>query len=149
VVIETILGRLLGWIPAPWSGVRIGSEGKAHLCTFGHSPVYMVGPGVPDPPPDPPHVDVDLRLWSRSGHRTTVRGAMAESAGQALAPIGYPGFRDITLEPGAPPVKSTIVLRPPTGEGMRAQAGDRLRLSLAFTQGRGRRLTFHIVPERN
>ena len=33
---ETLLAKAIGWIPSPWSGVRLKHKVTARLCTYGH-----------------------------------------------------------------------------------------------------------------
>ena len=34
---------MLGWVPSPWSGVRLGTEASARLCTDGHPMMWFLG----------------------------------------------------------------------------------------------------------
>ena len=40
---EALLGKLLGWIPAPWFGVRLKHKVIAHMCTSGHPLMLFAG----------------------------------------------------------------------------------------------------------
>jgi hypothetical protein len=139
---STLVGRVLGWIPAPWSGVRLGSEASARVCTYGHPMVFSIG--GPPPPRGPLHADLRLKLWIRSGPRTTVRGIEAAAAGQALVPRN---FKEMTLEPGGAPEKDTIRINPPKGEALAARAGERVEVKLLLTQGRTHKLKLTLEPE--
>jgi hypothetical protein len=142
VIPETLLAKLLGWIPAPWSGVRLGHDATAELCTFGHPIVFFVGLDEPLPR-GPLHVDLTLRLWSKTAHRTTVREVKATAAGQHLRP----DFREMTLDEGAKPEEQTVELHPPEGEELAAGVGDRVKVELLLTRGRRRKLKLPIVAE--
>lgn len=45
---EAVLSKLLGWIPAPWSGVRLGHEAGARLCTYGHPIMFFLDEPLPE-----------------------------------------------------------------------------------------------------
>lgn len=142
-MLETLLGKLLAWIPAPWSGVRLGHEASARLCTDGHPVVWFVGGAEQPWPRGPLHIDVALRLWSRTGDRTTVRDMAASAAGQRLHPYQ---FREMTLESGAKPEQQWPRLEPPDGEPLRAGAGDTVAVELLLTRGRMKKLKVRIEP---
>jgi hypothetical protein len=139
-MLETILGKVLSWIPAPWSGVRVGLEAGAYLCSIGHSPVSFGGPA----PRAPRHIDLSLGLWNRSEHGTTVRDIEASAVGQRLETFL---FDPITLDPGQKPVDSFSTLEAPSGDELRARAGDMVVVRLALTRGRSPKLKLRIEPE--
>jgi hypothetical protein len=143
---ETLLGKLLGWIPSPWSGVRLGHEESARLCTDGHPMVWFVSMEGPQPPwPKAPlHIHAGLMLWSRTEHRTTVRKLKATAAGQQLVPE----FKEMTLDPGAKPEEQSVQLEAPKGEELKARPGDTVTFELLLTRGRTRKLKTRIEPEK-
>jgi hypothetical protein len=140
---ETLLAKLLGWIPSPWSGVRLKHRMTARLCTYGHPIIFYLEDPVAR---GPIHIDVTLELWVPE-HRTTVRDITAEAVGQQLPTNISRSFQPMTLEPGAKPEEQTIALGPPDGEQLRAGAGDKAALTLALTRGRSRKLKVTIEPE--
>jgi hypothetical protein len=144
-VLETILGRLLSWIPTPWSGVRLRHTMDARLCTYAHGLMITEGPREPL---GPLHVDVSFSLWVPE-HRTAVREIKAFAAKQQLeANVGIQGgFRRPTLEPGAKPVEQHVALGPPKGEGLKARPGDRVTLEFSLTRGRRRKFKAIIEPQ--
>jgi hypothetical protein len=144
---ETVIGKLLNWIPSPWSGVRLKHTINAKLCTDRHPMVFFVG-GGPEPPepPGPQHVDVSLDLWVPE-HRTTVRDMIAEAVGQRLEPNIHIGFSPMTLEPGGKPEAQWIALGPPERDQLQAKAGDKIKVTLMLTRGRPRKLKATIKPE--
>jgi hypothetical protein len=138
-----LLGKVLGWIPSPWSGVRLGTEVSARLCTDGHPLAWFLGDDRPWPKA-PPHIHVTLRLWNRTEHRTTVREVNASAAGQRLVPE----FREMTLDPGAKPEEQSVQLEPSDGEALKARPGDAVSVELLLTRGRTRKLRVRIEPEK-
>jgi hypothetical protein len=142
---EALLGKLLSWIPAPWSGVRLGQEATARLFTSGHPLVLFVG--------DPPsrgllHMHVSLKLWSRRGETTTVRAIQGWLREQGLDVRGFLAFKEMTLEPGASPEEQDIELHAPKGQVLLAGVGDVLNLKLMLTRGRSRTLKLPIRAEK-
>lgn len=147
LMLETLLGKLLGWIPAPWSGVRLGHEESAQLCTRDHpmvAVVYMDGRRDPPRPSVPAHIHVSLKLWSRTEHRTTVREVKATAAGQQLVPE----FREMTLDTGAKPEEQSVQLEAPKGEDLKAGPGGTVTVELLLTRGRTRKLKVPIAAEK-
>ena len=140
---ETLLGKVLGWIPSPWSGVRLGTEASARLCTDGHPLVWFLGDDRPWPKARQ-HIHVTLRLWNRTEHRTTVLEVTAWAAGQRLVPE----FREMTLDPGAKPEEQWVQLDPPKGEELKAGLGDTVTVELLLTRGRTRKLKTGVEPEK-
>lgn len=140
-VLETIAAKLLGWIPAPWSGVRLGHEASARLCTDGH-PVAWIAGADSEWPSGPLHVDVSLKLWSRTEHRTTVRAIEATAASQQLLPYHW---TEMTLDAGAKPEEQWPRLEPPEGEALRAKVGDVVNVKLLLTRGRPKSLVISIA----
>jgi hypothetical protein len=94
-------------------------------------------------PRGPLHVDVGLKLWTKSD-RTTVREVRAAAAGQKL----HAEFRAMTLELGSAPEEQNVKLRPPDDQALVARAGDTVTLELLLTRGRARKLRLPITPER-
>jgi hypothetical protein len=137
-----LLGKVIGFIPSPWSGVRLRYKATANLCTYGHPIMFYLGEPLPR---GPLHIDVGMELWVPQ-HRTTVRDMTAEAAGQRLVANINHGFGQMTLEPGAKPQAQTIALGPPKAEELRARAGDKVSVRLALTRGRARKLKATISP---
>ena len=142
-MLETLIGKLLGWIPSPWSGVRLGKEVSAQLCTDGHPMMWWLGDDRPSPKA-PPDIHAQLKLWNCTEHRTSVRDVEAQAAGQRLVP----DFREMTLDPGAKPETQSVQLEPPDGETLKAESGDTLAVKLVLTRGRTRRVQVRVEPER-
>lgn len=122
-----------------------GHEASAHLCTDGHPVAWFVG-GTEQPwPRGPLHIDVSLRLWSRTEHRTTVRSVEASAAGQRLHPYH---FREMTLDPGAKPEEQWPRFDAPDGEALKAGPGDTVTVELLLTRGRRKKLKLPIEAEK-
>jgi hypothetical protein len=81
-VLETLFGKLLGWVPSPLSPVRLRYTITAKLCTYAHPFVIWAGTQLP---PAAVHIDVTLELWVPE-HRTTVRAITAQAAGNFRRP---------------------------------------------------------------
>jgi hypothetical protein len=89
-------------------------------------------------------VDVNLKLWVRGDHKTTLHEISdSGAAGQPL----HPEFRQISLEPGAAPESLSVRLRPRGDEELAAREGDFAELRLVFTRGRKRKLKVRIASE--
>jgi hypothetical protein len=137
-MLETLLGRLLGWVPAPWSGVRLGTEASARLCSIDHVAIFGA------PTSAPVHIDLQLSLWNKTEHRTTIRRIEAAAAEQQLRPRR---FKEMTLEPGGGAQRQQPQLEPLEGDELRARIGDLVVVTLHLTRGRARKLSVRIASE--
>lgn len=146
--LSSLFGSILDRIrlSSLFPGLAIALEATVKLCTGEHIPIFVLG--GPPAPPAPLHVDVTLRIWNRGQHPITVFEVLpGEAAGQVLVPDqpGYLGaFEEVTLEVGGRRSEQRVRLRPPEGQPLAAQAGDRLRFTLKVSRGRPRRATMRI-----
>lgn len=139
-MLDALLGKVLGWIPSPWSGVRLQHVVAARLCSLVHPTYFSYDHPLPR---GELHIDFALELWSKE-KPTTVRAVVAEAAGQSLVS----NWTAVQLEGnGVPVLRDPELLRAPKGEVLKAQAGDELRLRLELTRGRSRTLKVNIEPE--
>lgn len=74
---ELVVGKLLGWIPAP---ARLHRVVAARLCSLVHPTFFSYGHPLPR---GELHIDLALELWSKE-KPTTVRAVVADAAGQSL-----------------------------------------------------------------
>lgn len=139
-MLEALIAKVLGWIPPPWSGVRVGHDANARLCTFSHGPFIRLAGDRSPLPARPLHIDVWLELWNRTEHRTTVREVNGTAAGQLLVP----DFREMTLEPGGKPIEQFVTFDAPKDAELQAGPGDTIKVDLLLTRGRTRKLRLPI-----
>ena len=85
---------------------------------------------------------MSLRLWSRTEHRTTVRGVEASAAGQRLR---LSHFQAMTLEPGGKPEEQWPRFEAPDGQALKAGLGETVIVALLLTRGRKRKLKLPIA----
>jgi len=112
----------------------VGIEGDAWLCTRSHPLAWYIG--APDPPPDPQHVDVELRMWNRSANRLTVFDVASARAGDQPLKVGrYHSLEQVTLEPGGPRATIRFELAPEDDSALTAGAGDEVTLRFKTSRG--------------
>jgi hypothetical protein len=139
------------WVGLSWvfPNLGIGHSGTARLCTTHHAIIYVSGQPYP---PDPLHIDVDMKLWNRTHRPLTVFELCgAQAAGQALEweEPGYMGtFKEATLTPDGARVDEDFRLDPRFGDELVARAGDKLTVNLSKNRGRRLRLRFTVEDAR-
>jgi hypothetical protein len=120
----------------------IGSEGRARICTFGHPIMWYAGDPVPQ---GPPHLDVELRLWSKGGHASTVLSVTGSRMREHMGIEAWKAPGTSTLDPSGRPVDLAFRLYPlPRGAPLPYSAGENLPLDLNMSRGWTKKVSLRI-----
>lgn len=109
----------------------IGYDGSARVCTWSH-PIAFYADSVF--PPDPPHVHVKLRVWSKGGHATTILSIAGERARQVMT-LDLESKGPYVLDPSGSPVNIEFTLRPiPEGAAVLYSVGEMIPFDLHMSR---------------
>jgi hypothetical protein len=121
----------------------IDYEGQARICTSSHFGVYVSG--MPDPPPSPPHFDVEIRVWSKGGHASTILKFSANRLREMMSTEqGY--WKALVLDPSGLPVDIDFILRSiPKDKALPYSVGDKVPFELHMSRGWIKKVSISIV----
>jgi hypothetical protein len=108
----------------------VGYDGSAKVCTWSH-PIAFYADSVF--PPDPPHIHVNLRVWSKGGHATTILSISGDRARQVMT-FDLESKGPYVLDPSGSPVNLEFTLRPLDGAAFQYSAGETLPFELHMSR---------------
>jgi len=122
----------------------IGYEAQAKVCTWGHPIVFYSG--MPDDR-DPPHLDVEIRIWSKGGHATTILKLSADRLREKMTVETPYVWKPLVLEPSGIPVTIRFILRSiPKDKPLSYSVGEKVPLELQMSRDWVKKLSVPVVP---
>jgi hypothetical protein len=137
VVAAGVLG-LAGFLAYRTWGVAV--QGTARICQSNHVFVNGASNALA-----PPHIDIELRAWSRFGRALTIH----EPQVQAKQPLhATSGAKQIPLDANGTRVDRLLRMRPPEGQQLLLAPGDRVKVVLPMSIGGRKTLRLTLQPQR-
>jgi hypothetical protein len=124
----------------------VGYDGSAKVCTSDH-PIVMYLDSVY--PPVQAHIHVNMRIWSKGGHATTILNVTADRISRRMW-IDVKSRGPSTLDPSGAPVTIQFTLQTLEKDGpLPFSVGDTIPFELHMSRDWIKKVGLHLEEEGN